>query len=89
MRVELPGKQEVDVAVAFEAEAEVVRVLRAEGIGLDRRGLDDVLEHVPVAHFLQDASGDELHAGVKDALAFSNLTEKNIKQRYKRNKKLK
>lgn len=72
-----PGEQEVDVAVVFEGEAEVVVVALDEGVGLDRRGLDDAVEHHPLLlrDRLQDAGGDKLGA-VMAAVPFSNLMQR-------------
>lgn len=65
-------EQEVHVAAVFEGEAEVVQVAQDEGVGLDRRCLDDAVENDPVSVVLKDAGGDELGAIVA-AVTLANL----------------
>lgn len=72
---ERPREQEVHEAAIFEGEAEVVEVPQDEGVGLDRRGLDDAVKHHPVAVVLEDAGGDELGAVVA-AVALTDLRRK-------------
>lgn len=70
-----PRKQEVHEAAVLEGEAEVVEVPQDEGVGLNRRGLDDAVENHPIAVILEDAGGDELGAVVA-AVPLSNLRQK-------------
>lgn len=72
---ERPREQEVHEAAVLEGEAEVVEVAQHEGVGLDRRGFDDAVEHHPVAVVLEDAGGDQLGAVVA-AVAFTDLRQK-------------
>lgn len=67
-----PREKEVHEAAVLEGEAEVVEVAQQKGVGLDRRGLDDAVEHDPVAVVLQDPGGDELGAVVV-AVALTDL----------------
>lgn len=72
---ERPREQEVHEAAVLEGEAEVVEVAQHEGVGLDRRGFDDAVEHHPVAVVLEDAGGDQLGAVVA-AVALTDLRQK-------------
>lgn len=70
-----PREQEVHEATVFEGEAEVVEVPQDEGVGLDRRGLDDAVENHPITVVLEDAGGDQLGA-VMAAVPLTNLRRK-------------
>lgn len=74
LRAQRPREEEVDEAAVLEGEAEVVEVAQHEGVGLHRRGLDDAVEHHPLAKVLQDPGGDQLGA-VVGPVAFPHLQE--------------
>ena len=75
LHAECPREQEVDKLAVFEGEAEVVEVPQDERVGLNGRGLDDVVEDDPIAVILEDAGGDQLGA-VMAAVTFTNLKRK-------------
>ncbi len=72
---ECPREQEVHEPAVFEGEAEVMEVPQDEGVGLNRRGLDDAVKNHPITVVLEDAGGDQLGA-VMAAVALTDLRRK-------------